>query len=146
MNFKRTLHSQISTKMARKKSKLERKERFTSRKLESAFQYVRNNPTASISSVASMHDVNRTTLSRKLDGTQKPRDEAHVEQQLFSPDEERALARWCGKMDAVGFPVIQEILHCMAQSVLNKRDPDNPHQLGEKWVQHFLERNSDLKE
>lgn len=115
---------------------------FTPINLQKAIAHAKVHPEEAIASVARRFEVNRTTLKRRLDGVQKPRNEAHQDQQLFSQGEEKQLALWCEEMHDVGFPVNTNLLREMAQWILNNRGED--HQLGVHWPQRYLSRHSEL--
>lgn len=86
----------------------------TSPRLQRATDFARTHPKHSIAEISQRFDVTRTTLGRRIIGTQKARDEAHRHQQLFDDAEEQALVEWIMGMDELGFPITMDLLRSMA--------------------------------
>lgn len=131
--------------MARKIVKSKVKDLFTPSRLQSAINYARKHPEETFSAISRRFEVDRTTLRRRVQGTQQARDIAHQHQQLFSPGEELSIVEWCEEMDRVGFPVTHDLITQMAQSILNKRPEHEHHTLGDRWSHRFLARNPQLE-
>ena len=114
----------------------------TSRILE-AVAYAKKHPGVSRRRIGRDFGVDNNTLSRRLAGTQKLRQEAHRHQQLLTKGDEKAIANLCREMDDIGFPVTFDIVREMAQNILNERG--EIHQVGEHWVDRFIKRNPEVK-
>ena len=61
--------------------------------------------------------IDRTVLSRWLNGTPQSRAQArHSQQQLTGP-EEQALVQWCKQLKIAGYPVRHNVLREMAEEI-----------------------------
>lgn len=87
--------------------------------------------------------MNRTTLGRRIKGTQQARDLAHAKEQLFDSTDEETILKWVEEMDDAGFPINHQLLRQMAQSILKNRKIN--HQVGINWPAHFIKRHPQLK-
>ena len=138
--------------------------KYTEQQLQKAISYARKHPTIPRRRVAALHEVNVTTLNRRIAGTQLSRSVAHRDEQLFSPGEERAIADHCGVMVDLSFPLSHELLKKIAQDMLNSRKQppktkggilvnqfftknasSGIHTFGVHWVDRFLSRNADFR-
>ena len=65
----------------------------------------------SLASAAQVNDliISKSSLGHRKNGRQ-PREEAHQEQQIFSPEAEKAMAKWILKLDDFGSSPRVEIL------------------------------------
>lgn len=82
-------------------------------------KHARKEPNVPLPRIASLYEVNITTLRRRLAGTQVSNSIAKRDEQLFSPGEEQAIAEHCGVMADLGFPVTKDLLQQIAQDMLN---------------------------
>ena len=138
--------------------------KYTEQQLQKAISHARKEPTIPRRRIAALYEVNVTTMTRRMAGTQLSYAAAHRDEQLFSPGEERAIADHCGVMADLGFPVSHDLLQKIAQDMLNSRkqppktkggilvnqlpNPEpNPdiHVIGAHWVDRFLSRNEEFK-
>ena len=149
--------------------------KYTEQQLQNAMKHARKEPNVPLPRIAALHEVNITTLRRRLAGTQVSNSAAKRDTQLFSPGEERAISEHCGVMADIGFPVTKDLLQRMAQDMLNSRQQppkgykgeggssgktlqtmgdrihrstsSNPaiHTIGAHWVDRFLKRNPTFK-
>ena len=131
--------------------------KYTEQQLQKAIDHARREPTVPRARIAALYEVNRTTLSRRIAGTQRNFAAAHREAQLFSAGEERAIASFCGVMADHGFPVSHDMLKKIAQDMLNSRkqppkgkgkadtESEDVHVIGVHWVKRFLRRKPGFK-
>ena len=138
--------------------------KYTERQLQKAISHARKDSTIPLRHIAALYEVNVTTLRRRIAGTQLSYAAAHRDEQLFSPGEERAIADHCGTMADFGFPISHDLLHKLAQDMLNSRKQppkmkggivvNQPpasgvnsvvHTLSLNWVDRFLARNQEFK-
>ena len=145
--------------------------KYTEEQLQKAISHVHRDPTVPRARIAALYEVNRTTLNRRIAGTQLTHTAAHRDQQLFTPGEERAIAEHCGTMADLGFPVSHDMLQQIAQDMLNSRNQPpkgssigkgngmskghssseplakdlGVHIVGVHWVDRFLRRNPEFK-
>ena len=140
--------------------------KYTEHQLQKAIDHARREPTVPRPRIAPLYEVNHTTLSRRIAGTQRNLAAAHREAQLFSTGDERAIASFCGVMADHSFSVSDGMLKKIAQAMLSSRKPppkgkgkasisagtgsevpDDPevHLIGVHWVKRFLRRNSGFK-
>ena len=56
----------------------------------------------SLASTAQANNISKSSLGHRKNGRQ-PRQEAHHEQQIFSPVAEKAMVKWILKLDDFGF-------------------------------------------
>lgn len=95
--------------------------KYTEPQLLKAVQYAKDHPDIPLTRIAALHDVNLSTLRRRKLGLTLPPSKAHREKQLFSPGEERAIVNHCIRMADLNFPVSHDMLHKLAQDILNSR-------------------------
>lgn len=94
--------------------------------------------------VAKKHGVDHhTTLSRRIRRKTQERREAHIHQQVLTPEEEQALVRWSQQMDSWGLAPRCSQLHSMGAEMLKLRT--GSEELGAGWAYKFLERHPELK-
>ena len=123
---------------------------YTEKQLLKAVKYAKNNPDIPLAQIARSYEVNLSTLRRRRLGLTLPPSQAHRDQQLFSPGEERAIAEHCIQMADQNFPISHDLLKRLAQDILNARfqssvDHLDRRQVGQDWVDRFLKRNPDIK-
>jgi len=111
-------------------------------KMQAAIDYCRRHPHEKQAHIACKYGIHPVTLGRRVKGTQTSRRAAHRDQQLFSPGEEDAIVELCKLIADCGFPLPQDLLHHMAQDVLNEHNNDNDnngvkeiHEIDQKWVE-----------
>ena len=81
-----------------------RNEELLEKRIVLAIQAFRKGNYPSITAIAQAFDLPKTTLSYRLNGKRVSRRAAHIEQQLLTPVEEKAIVRWIKKLDDWGFP------------------------------------------
>jgi hypothetical protein len=91
----------------------------------------------SIRSAASAYGLPYTTLRDRLRGAQS-RQEAHRNQQLLTMEEEKALVRFCIKLDDLGHPLNMSIFKRLAVGMLSA---SRRREVGIHWTNRFLKRN-----
>jgi len=98
----------------------------------------KSNPGAiSIAKAAEKYGIPPKTLGHRARGV-KPRAEAHKEQQLLTPSQERAIASFCRNRGLRGEPVDIAELRLLAERVCG-REP------GHKWPYAFMDRNTGIR-
>ena len=97
--------------------------------MQAAVDYCRRHPLEQVSRIAAKYGVNQVTLRRRVKGTQVSRRVAYHDQQLFSSGEEGAVVELCELMADCGFPLSKDLLHRIAQDVLNEHNNNTlpPH-------------------
>ena len=104
--------------------------KYTEKQLQDAISHARQEPEVPTRRIAELHNVNYTTLRRRILGIQQERHIAHRDEQLFTSGEERAIANYVGMMADSGFPVSQELLQRIAQDIVNSRQMEQRGQGG----------------
>lgn len=95
--------------------------------------------------VANKHGIDHhTTLSRRIRRKTQERREAHIHQQVLTPEEEQALVKWSQQMDAMGSVPRCSQLHSMGAEMLKLRTGSD--ELGSGWAYKFLERHPGVKD
>ena len=96
----------------------------------------------SIRKTADAFGVGYTTLYRRLNGGQS-RCRANISQQLYTPGEEKAIARWIVKLEEWGFP--PRIAHVKAAvALLKEKGWDEESTVGRNWITWYLNRHGAL--
>ena len=108
-------------------------------RLNQAIDFARKHPNEPKAPIARQYGVDPETLRRRLNGTQKVRQEAHVYRQHLTPSQEIAVGEWAGHMNTLGFPVSHSMLRTMACKIAGIEN------IGKEWVSRFLERNEELR-
>jgi len=104
----------------------------------------RNNPKQSVRALAAAYDVPKSTLQRRLHGTQARSEIVSVNRKL-SPIEEQSLVQWILELDRRGFPPYIIDVRRMADALLSARGQDPPPPpVGKKWVSRFIQSQSEL--
>ncbi|PNS21657.1 hypothetical protein CAC42_1511 [Sphaceloma murrayae] len=110
----------------------------------------------SIRAIAARHPgVNRTTLSRRINGTHKPSDIAFQHLQRLNPDQEAAITSRVESLidegKAPDLPALTRLANEELQRGIDANDPGqvSAHQaageLGACWSRNFLKRHPDLE-
>lgn len=110
----------------------------------------------SIRAIAARHPgVNRTTLSRRINGTHKPSDLAFQHLQRLNPDQEAAITNRVETLieegNAPDLPTLTRLANEELQRGIDANDPAQASQmaaageLGQCWSRNFLKRHPDLE-
>ena len=92
-----------------------------------------------------LYDAPRTTLRRRLRGTQ-PRSETASVNRKLSATEEQSLVQWILDLDRRGFPPHIIDVRRMADALLAARGQDPPPQpVGKNWVSRFIQSQPELQ-
>lgn len=94
----------------------------------------------SIRSAALTYGVPYGTLRGRLQGAQT-RQEARIEQQVLTPQDEKAIVRFCKALDDLGHPLKLKMVKGFAMSLLH---PKQRRELGKHWLTRFLNRHPEL--
>jgi len=92
----------------------------------------------SIRATAEKFAIPFSTLQNRLSGT-KTRVQGHVKLQVLTEYEERAIVRWCERLDEWAHPPRLAVVKSMAQGLLRKRM--RSQSLGKNWLTRFLNRH-----
>jgi len=94
---------------------------------------------------ALLYDAPRTTLRRRLRGTQ-PRSEIASANRKLSATEEQSLVQWILELDRRGFPPHIIDVRRMADALLAARGQEPPPQpIGKCWVSRFIQSQPELQ-
>lgn len=96
-----------------------------------------------VRSIAYRFNISRTTLTRRLEGKSKAREEAYLHRQRLDSAEEKALVEWTLQMEAWGWPSRVEQLRTMAIELLHKKG--DYEKLGKHRNMKFLSRHLELE-
>lgn len=96
-----------------------------------------------IKDAAIAHGLTYSKVRNRLAGV-LPRGEAHVDQQLLTPVEERAIVAWILRLDSWGFPPRIKYVKNMATNFVRSHGVLNPD-LGRNWTSRFITRHSELE-
>ena len=110
--------------------------------LEKAVKAYQLGQYTSIRKCADVFAVPYTTLWGRVAGGRITSTEAHREQQLLSPAEERTIVQWIEDQDYRGFPLRVEMAVYLAQRVLDTGTKAKT--VGKHWVSRFLNRHPHL--
>ena len=88
----------------------------------------------SIRSAARTYGVSKTTLGNRFFEKAKPRNQAHVTQQLLTEEEEIELVKWTQRLDKIGIPPRLTHLHEMVAALLRKRATATTTIPGQHWI------------
>ena len=108
--------------------------------IHQAIAYFNQRTERSIRAAALTYDLPYPTLRDRLRGAKKA-SEAHVEQQIISTEQRKALVRFCEALDDLGHPMTLKMLREFALSML---PPWQERKLGVHWTSRFLDRNKAL--
>jgi hypothetical protein len=129
---------QLFTKIGRVK---ERQKNEREENIQSAIIHYKNALQPSMRALAEKFGILYSTLRDRLNGAQSYQ-ESHRHQQQLTEHEEKAIGRWCQKLDDWGFPPRLSAVHRMAASLVAKHASHLP--LGRNWLTRFLNRNPEL--
>ena len=100
----------------------------------------------SIRKAAEHYGISHATLSRQLNGS-KPCIQAHADQQLLTPAEERSIVRWILQIEEWGFPPrlahVKEAV-ALLRGVRFAEQIDANVSPGKNWITRFLDRHPEL--
>lgn len=115
-------------------------------RLQQALKHLSLHPEKSLRSTATQYGCNHVTLwGRKVAGV-KSRREAHVNEQVLSPAEEKALVQWALALDDRGIPPIPKLLIAKANAILKNGGVLGTWTVvGRHWIYRFLKRHSILR-
>jgi hypothetical protein len=91
---------------------------------------------------ATRHGIPRTTLRKRVSGSQHHKT-AHSNMQWLSPEQEKHLANWILRQEALNYAPTHAQVCVIATNVLKRAGDDEP--LGKKWTTYFLNHHSELK-
>ena len=116
-------------------------------KVNEAVNYCRENPQASIRTVAQVFAIPRSTLQDHLNG-RPTLSERPANNRLFSDAQETALCRYIDRLELVNLAVRKEMVQEAANFILSAMHPENettePPTVGTQWVARFLKRHEYL--
>jgi len=104
----------------------------------------------SITATAIAFDIPKSTLAYQLSGQRVSRQKAHVDQQLLTEAEERAVVRWIKRLDDWGFPPRLDMVKGMATMLVGKKKEGligmegGRIGLGKNWLSRFLDHHKDI--
>jgi hypothetical protein len=125
----------------------------TEARIEKAIEALKSKEAKSPYAAAKLYGLHLRTLTRRLNGGLNCA-QAHEHAQLLSATEEDALALWCRRLSAGGYPVRHQLIREMAWDILTRRvasvnTPDmqlaSLPLIGKNWVKRFLQRHPKLK-
>src|SRR5688572_20191000 len=90
----------------------------------------RNATATRIRQAGEMYEVSYSTIRGRLQG-RKRRHEAHIQEQILTPTEEKSLVKWVMYLAGKGFPPRVEMVTYMALKILKARD--GASELGVHW-------------
>jgi len=99
-------------------------------------------PRPSLRKFSQNHNVNRTTLTRYLEGTHTTKTESSQRRQKLSPEEEDTIVRAVIDQGNRGFPFSHDRVERIANEILMTRTGSNDH-VGKNWVDRFINRHED---
>ena len=106
-----------------------------------ALQHLVEHPKTSIRQVASLFNVSRSTLSRRLlDGLSRTTAQAH--RQLLSPVQESLLVDWVLQLEQDGHAPTPATIRAMASLISVKSG--GPEHVGKGWFERFRKRHPDV--
>jgi hypothetical protein len=106
--------------------------------IDKAIESVERAELRSIRATALAYDVNRSTLTRRLDGG-FTRSQGHSKQQLLSIRQEEMLIIWILEQERLGHaPTHQRVREFAAK--IRGCSGENPH-IGKHWLTRFMKRN-----
>ena len=120
------------------------------KQITNAIRAFRNGNYPSISATAVAFDLPKSTLAYRMSGQRVSRQKAHVDQQLLTEAEERALVRWIKRLDDWGFPPRLDMVKEMARMLVGKKKEGlismegGSIGLGKNWLSRFLDRHKDI--
>jgi hypothetical protein len=106
-----------------------------------AISDLQNQNISNIGQAAKIYNIPRTTLRRRLHGTQE-RSQTRANGHKLSQFEEESLVKWILDLDKRGLPPRPTLVREMANYLLSQR---GNQQVGENWVYNLVQRRSELK-
>jgi len=103
--------------------------------LQEAIKHYKYSEKPSIRATAEKFAIPFSTLQNRLSGT-KTRVQGHVKLLVLTEYEERAIIRWCERLDEWAHPPRLAMVKSMAQGLLRKRMWSQS--LGKNWLTRFL--------
>lgn len=110
--------------------------------IEEAVQGVIRANLPSIRATALAWDVNRSTLTRRLNGGVS-RSEGHAKQQILSITQERMLVNWILEQERLGHASTYQRVREFAAKIRGFSGED-PH-IGKNWLTRFITRNPAIR-
>jgi membrane-bound lytic murein transglycosylase B len=89
--------------------------------IEVALEDLKLQHTKNITTVAKLHGVDRSTLSRRFNGVTGPAKVKHQKQQLLNPQQEKDLVQYVNKLTDNGIPPTTAMLRNFAGEIAGKR-------------------------
>jgi len=109
--------------------------------LQNAITHYKDSQKPSIRASAERFGVAYSTLRGRLGGAED-RVKGHSRLQALTEYEEKAIVRWCAKVDEWGHPATLTMVKGMAEAMLQRRLKDRV--LGRHWLSRFLGRHKEL--
>jgi len=110
-------------------------------RLDKAIEALNQPNPVSIRNAARMYGVSKSTLGNGFFQRVKPRNQAHVTQQLLMEEEEIELVKWAERLDKMGIPPRLAHLHEMVAALLPKWVTATATIPGQHWITRFLDRH-----
>ena len=84
------------------------------------------------------------TLTRRVNGTAKPKKFAHDEEKLVSGAEEGVLVEWMQYLATTGHPLNKRTIRPKVQSILRAKGVENPDEKkpSRSWIRRFIKKNA----
>lgn len=108
--------------------------------IQAAMRDIRSGAEGTIRSAALAYGIPYSTLRGRMTGAQT-RAEAHIGAQVLTPMEEKAVVRFCERLDDLGHPITMPLLKQYASSLL---PPSSGQEVGKHWISRFLKRQHGL--
>jgi len=110
-------------------------------RLRNAILYYENSLTPNIRRAAERFSVPYSTLHGRLRGS-GTRVQGQVNMQALTPMEEKAIVRWCSRLDEWGHPARLPVVKAMAEALVQRREKER--RIGKHWLSRFLKRQPEL--
>ena len=110
--------------------------------IDQAIDSVESAELRSIRATALAYGVERTTLTRRLDGG-LPRNKGHSSQQLLSPEQEDILVTWILEKERLGHPPTHQRIREYATKISGYSGQGS--YIGKNWVTRFITRNPEVR-
>ncbi|KJZ68915.1 hypothetical protein HIM_11701 [Hirsutella minnesotensis 3608] len=113
-------------------------------RVQRAKDYLDQNPTAKVTTVARQFEVPRGRLRGRLEGRTSLTDRQPTNTKLSKPEED-ALCRYIDRLDAVNLAVRREFIvdaaNCILRERSSKASQSNPPTVGIHWIDRFVKRH-----
>ena len=109
--------------------------------LQEAIRHYQHSNEPSMRSSAEKFGIADSALRGRLKGRQT-RVSGDLKMQVLTEFEEKAVARWCERLDEWGHPPRLEVVKGMAEAVVGRREKNRS--LGKHWISRFLSRHPGL--